>query len=140
MTTVHDLSYPLVGRALDAEQWVHSPAPDGSLLVVFDHGNFLVTVEGVEDEILLVTGLIDAPVAAGDLDAVDDVIDDWHRTQMWPTVNRSEAGGDGAVEVTTEVAGYFPHGASLAQVRTQLRCAVGSTQALVRRLEAALGA
>lgn len=139
MNTVHDLSYALVARALDVEGWIHSPTPDGSILTVFDHGNFLVSVEGSDDEILVVTGLLDVHATADNVTDVDDIVDEWHRRQMWPTINRADINDDGTGELTTEVAGYFPHGASCEQVRTQLRCAVGSTKELAHRLAVALG-
>lgn len=138
MNKVHDLSVALVARALDAEGWLYSETPDGGLLAVFEHGNFLVTVEGAEEEILVVTGLLDGRVDASNVADVDDIIDDFHRSQLWPTIRREPA-GEGEFSLATEVAGYFPHGASCEQVRTQLRCAVGSSQALAHRLEVALG-
>lgn len=126
--TVHDISDALIARALDAQAWHYGHTPDGQITFTFDAGSFVAAVEGAEGEILVVTALIDAP--STDTSAIDDVLDEWHRTRPWPKAWRD---GDGVV---AELAGYFPAGLSLEQMRTQLRCAVGSTTALATRLAA----
>lgn len=128
---VHNVSDALIARALDAEGWDYGHTPDGQITTTFDAASFVVAVEGAEEEILVVTGLIDASFT--DTAALDDVLDEWHRSRPWPKAWRD---GD---RVVTEVAGYFPAGLSLEQARTQLRCAVGSTAALAGRLAGELG-
>lgn len=136
--TVHDLDDSLIARAFDAEGWDWAHSPSGEIVSLFDAAQFVVTITGLEDEILVVSGRV-AEEFPGELtDAVDDVLDEWHRTRPWPTCRRLDD-DEGTFTVLTEVAGYFPSGLSLEQIRTQLRCAVGSTSALATRLRAELG-
>lgn len=137
--TVHDLDDALIARAFDAEGWDWGHTTSDEIASAFDIGNFVVTVTGLEDEILVVTGQLAAQFPGELAERVDDVLDDWHRSRPWPTCLRSEPDETGRITVRTEVAGYFPFGLSLDQARTQLRCAVGSTSALVDRLRAELG-
>lgn len=123
---VVDLSYALLREVLDQEGWTYLEGD--ALALAFEDADFLVAING---DILVVSGLIDAPHATAE--QVDDLIDSWHRERPWPTCRR-EAAEDGSVQVVTEVAGYYPSGLSAGQARTHLRSAVGSTQALVARL------
>lgn len=135
---VLDLNESLIAQAFDAEGWDYGHSPNGEIVSVFDTARFLVTVSGMEDEILVVTGQVGGEYLAEDAETVDDVIDLWHRTRPWPTCRRSEPDERGRFVIHAEVAGYFPAGLSLEQARTQLRCAVGSTSALAERIRAEL--
>lgn len=130
---VVDLSYDLIRTALASEDWHHFDTPDGTVAVPFEGADFLVSIAGGEDEILVVTGLVDA--SGFTPEQIDDILETWHRRHRWPTCRR-EIDAEGSVSVVTEVAGFYPSGLSAGQVATQLRRAVGSTQALVARLRA----
>lgn len=128
--TVHDLSDALIARALDAEGWDYAHTPDGQITLTFGDASFVTSVQG---DVLLTHGLIDAAFTPSQAAAVEDVLDEWHRSRPWPKAVMLV--GD-TVHVMAECAGYFPSGLTLEQTRTQLRCAVGSTSALARELAA----
>lgn len=127
---VVDLSYDLIRSVLAEEGWSHVDAPDDALAVLFEDADFIVSIAG---DVLVVTGLVDAPGFSPE--QIDDLIETWHRSRPWPTCRRTLE-EDGSVTVVTEVAGFYPSGLSADQAVTHLRSAVGSTQALVARLDA----
>lgn len=122
MGQVRDLTLDLVERVVASRDWDFTTTDD-SIIVEFPEARYLISAAG---DILVVTGVLDVDVPI-------ETIEDWHRTQPWPTLSRELVGSDW--RVASEVAGYFPDGMSEGQVLTLLTTAFNSTARFAESLE-----
>lgn len=120
---VEDLSTGLIARAVAAEGWDFDETQSG-IVIDFDFGILLLSIR---DDIVVATAALGK---AGNKEEIADVLDEWHRRQPWPKAWQEEDG-----TVVAEVAGFFPIGMTLAQMSTQVRCAVGAMNVLAQRLQ-----